>query len=257
MEKFIESDLDIKEVVYAGYVPAGTGKAKHISRPSHGLALHLSGEKTYYFDTGTTLTVLEGDIIFMPKNSNYVVSSKISGDCYAINFNVHSENDFPPFVFRTKSIQEYLTHFKNAKKHWDKKDPSFFARSKSELYSIIALMIEEHGNSYVPKTKYSIIEPGVKYINKNYTSENISITKISELCSITPEYFRKIFREFFGESPITYINKMKISRAKELISSEMYSISEVCELSGYADPSHFSREFKKAVGVSPSEYNPR
>ena len=96
-----------------------------------------------------------------------------------------------------------------------------------------------------------------KYINKNYTSENISITKISELCSITPEYFRKIFREFFGESPITYINKMKISRAKELISSGMYSISEVCELSGYTDPSHFSREFKKAVGVSPSEYNPR
>jgi AraC-like DNA-binding protein len=77
------------------------------------------------------------------------------------------------------------------------------------------------------------------------------------MCGITPEYFRKIFKSFYGSSPLIYINNLKITRAKELFESGMYSVSEVAAHSGYSDISYFSREFKSATGLSPTEYAKR
>ena len=74
------------------------------------------------------------------------------------------------------------------------------------------------------------------------------------MCGITPEYFRKLFCGFYGVSPIKYINALKLSRAEELLASQMYSVTEAAEMSGYTDMSHFSREFKKHTGMSPTEF---
>lgn len=254
MTEFMKYNFDISKIVVACFVPKGNGKAIHKDRPNHGLALHLDGKKEYYFSDGRVVTVEKGDIIYLPENSTYTVRSSLPGDCYAINFHISSDISFPPFVFRVKSISKYLDNFSSAKRIWDTKSLGYEMRCKSLLYSIIADMQEEAFEKYIPKSKYKLIEPAVNYINENFSSEIMSISKLSAMCGITPEYFRKIFREHFGDSPIIYINKMKISRAKELILSGMYSLGEVCELSGYSDLSYFSREFKKATGYPPSEY---
>ena len=64
----------------------------------------------------------------------------------------------------------------------------------------------------------------------------------------------KPFKSFYGISPIEYINNLKIILAKELLESNMYSVTEAAIRAGYTEMSHFSREFKKATGVSPIEY---
>ena len=74
------------------------------------------------------------------------------------------------------------------------------------------------------------------------------------MCGITPEYFRKLFKSFYGISPLKYINNLKITHAKELLASGMYSVTEAALQSGYIDMSYFSREFKKASGNSPKYY---
>ena len=67
-------------------------------------------------------------------------------------------------------------------------------------------------------------------------------------------YFRRIFSKNFGISPIRFINNLKIDRARELLASGLYTISNVAELSGFHDESYFSREFKKHSGKTPKEY---
>ena len=52
-----------------------------------------------------------------------------------------------------------------------------------------------------------------------------------------------------------YIIKKRLQNAIGLISAGYYTLSEVADMSGYSDYKHFSVEFKKAVGVSPSEYS--
>lgn len=256
MKDFIKFNLDISKIVLAVKVISSSDHQKtHINRQSHGLALHFGGHKIYHFEDGHDLEVFKDDIIFMPKRSSYEVEVIEASDCYAINFDFFTDKDFSPFVFRPKNSAIFFENFKAAAYLFRYKYDGYIKGCKSALYEIIYNMEKEYGLSYVSKGKQALIAPAVEYIHKNYTSSHISVEELSKSCGITPEYFRSIFKNIFGASPLKYINNLKIERAKELISSGLYSITDVATLSGFADPSVFSREFKRAVGVSPSKYS--
>ncbi len=65
---------------------------------------------------------------------------------------------------------------------------------------------------------------------------------------------RKIFTDIFGISPINYIHKIRIEKAKELFKGDFGKISDVATSVGYNNIYHFSKMFKIHTGVSPSEY---
>lgn len=254
MKEFMDYDFNIKKIIVACFVPARTGNSTHKNRPSHGLAIHKSGEKIYTFSDGKKLTVQENDIIYLPKHSSYVVTSIIHGDCYAINFDIDEDTVFEPFVTKAKKHNEIIEYFRNATKVWTLKRNGYMMKCKAELHNIIYAIQQEYYAEYLPQDKHAIIQPAIDYIHSKYTKEIISIELLSKMCDITPEYFRKIFKVFYGVSPVRYINNLKISSAKELLESQMYSVTEAALQSGYNEMSHFSREFKKLTGISPSEY---
>lgn len=254
VEKFMNYNFNVNKIILACFVPAGTGDAYHKDRPSHGLAIHLDGEKEYVFDSGKILIVKKGDIIYLPKNSTYKVTSFEVGDCYAINFNISEEIAFEPFVIKAKNTAGFKNYFESAEKAWSQKKSGFEMKCKAELYNVLYALVEEYNLEYISKNKFEIIRPAVEFIHNNYTKMLLNVSELSMMCNITPEYFRDIFHRNFGTSPIKYINNLKITRAKELLSAGFYSVGSVAEMSGYSDISHFSREFKKATGVSPSEF---
>ena len=67
-------------------------------------------------------------------------------------------------------------------------------------------------------------------------------------------YFRRLFKEKYGISPMRYINVNRLKRAKNLLIEDEMSISEISQYCGFLDGYSFSRVFKKWVGISPSEY---
>lgn len=247
-------NFHIDKIVIACCVVKGAGKVNHRNRPSHGLALYTSGCTMLRFHSGKQFELNKNDIMYLPKHSNYDVSLVTPGDCYAINFDFEAPCQFEPFVLHTKNGSGFLEHFKTANMIWNKKALGTEMKCKAELYNILYMMQQEFSAGYIPNAKYKLILPAVDCIHQNYTQEPLSITELAALCNITPEYFRSIFKNYFGVSPLTYINGLKISRAKELLLSGMYTISEAALMSGYFDMSHFSREFKRIVGVSPSRY---
>lgn len=254
MEPFSQDTFNIEKIILACYVEKGQGMTIHRNRPGHGLAFHTSGIKKYVFSTGLTITVMKNEIIYLPKHSSYEVTSIEEGDCYAINFDISLPQQFAPFSCRIKNVSSMLAHFKNARNIWETKKEGYLLKCKADLYDIIYLLQQEHFLHYVSKDKKDILLPAVDYIHEHYRTEVLQIADLSKLCGITPEYFRLIFKDLYGISPKKYITELKITRAKELLASGMYSVTEVCFMSGYTDLCHFSREFKKVTGSAPKYY---
>ena len=102
----------------------------------------------------------------------------------------------------------------------------------------------------------SQIEAALSYMKENYTN-NISLDDVSRTINISPYYFSKLFKEETGEGFVEYLTRLRIEKAKELLSETDMPMKEICQEVGYPDPNYFSRIFKKNYGVTPTEYKER
>ena len=98
-----------------------------------------------------------------------------------------------------------------------------------------------------------ILQSAFSYIH-NHVNEVIEISEIAKKCFITQSHFCRIFKEFTGETPINYINKLKINKAITLLTSTNLSITQIASSVGFDDNSYFCRCFKKHTGLSASAY---
>ena len=258
MDTWITKELIVSKLNLVCYVAPGNGLIVHRNRPSHGFAIKANGSNHYRFSDGTTLTVNPGDIIYLPKYSNYTVSALESGDCYAINFDLIEDLVNTPFVFTPKSFSSLLEKFKQAEHAWTKRKSGYSEQCLSLLYSILSVLKQEFSEQNTPSSGATTIQPAVKYINEHYYfGEEIRISELAELCGISQPYLRRLFQTLYHTTPTAYINQLRLVRAAELIDSGMYSVHDAAELSGFLDDSYFSRAFKKAYGMSPIQYKRR
>lgn len=71
---------------------------------------------------------------------------------------------------------------------------------------------------------------------------------------LSPNYFGDLIKKETGKTAQEYIQLKIIDRAKQLLGAGILSINEIADELGFKYPTHFTRLFKKSVGISPSEY---
>jgi len=94
------------------------------------------------------------------------------------------------------------------------------------------------------------------YIEENYMSK-LSLAELSSKFYVSEEHISRAFKEEFDINLFDYILRLRIERAKALIVENKMKVSEVVELLGFVDASHFTKTFKKLTGITPSEYRDR
>ena len=127
----------------------------------------------------------------------------------------------------------------------------FEVESIRDTYSILLTITTQDFNKYVPNSKRKKLQPAIEYISQNY-SKNITNDILASISGMSTIYFRKLFTETMGVSPIAYVNQLRIEKAKEMLKSDYGTLTDIASSLGYANLYDFSRSFKKHTGFSQS-----
>ena len=97
------------------------------------------------------------------------------------------------------------------------------------------------------------LAPLLKHLNTNLT-DSISVKQMADLVNMSVSRFFSFFKEKMGCSPMDYAKNIRLNEAATQFSITDRLLKEVAAETGFANPFHLSREFKRRFGLSPKQY---
>lgn len=240
------------------------------------MLLYVHHCRTEYLTVdGQKIETEDGFVVYVPTGSEYRVrctESTADGATFQINFRLYDAH-FTPFTL-SSGIAVFTPHDATLAALFEKQmrlgedAATHFTAHKSVLYEILNTLSAEifshggnapaHGNSHdgtpaQEKGKLSVIEPGVAYLYAHY-AENPSVEMLAEICHISPEYFRRLFRAQTGVSPVACKNALRLKRAEQYLLYGDMSVREIAAALSFATEAHFVRQFREKYGLPPLAY---
>jgi len=99
----------------------------------------------------------------------------------------------------------------------------------------------------------TILQRVMEYFH-TYHARNLTLAELAALAGISPHYFTRLFRQSTGVTPHQYLIRCRIERAQALLREGRLTIGQIAQEVGFADQSHFTRHFRRAVGVAPARF---
>lgn len=90
----------------------------------------------------------------------------------------------------------------------------------------------------------------IDHIDKNF-DKPLAITNLAEMAHVSVPTFHRLFKKATDSSPIQFIKKVRLAKAKNLIEFQNMRVSQASALVGYENTSQFTREFKREYGQTP------
>lgn len=113
--------------------------------------------------------------------------------------------------------------------------------------------------SSIPGKKYHQDEDVLKiqsWLETNY-SQSINLENLADQFSLSSRSFKRRFKAATQETPLQYLQKLRIDAAKKQLESNRKPIDEIASIVGYMDQSAFSKLFKRETALTPGEYRSR
>lgn len=122
------------------------------------------------------------------------------------------------------------------------------SRGQSLLQDLLKL---QRFNENAPAV--SGLDESVGYMHRHFRSK-LDLETLANIAGLTPSSYSRSFKREKGLSPVEYLNQIRLTHAKKLLSRPNVSVKEAAGESGFGNEFYFSRLFKREVGVSPTIY---
>jgi len=242
------SDLVVIRVLATNrllHSPVGVNVSR-TDRERWALVLKKGGKTFYQIDTEQFLSDNTHPVI-LPKGCSYSWQCVEPGECIIIEFEALGEGQ-KILPFEVSDSRFIVNGFAKLEKTAEELERRFL------LYEILANLSRSMRSDYVPKDKKIILQPALDHITERFYDSSISNDTLAARCGISTVYFRKTFGQLYGVSPIRYLHRYRIEKAKSILQSDFDSVEQVARSVGYNSLYHFSKMFKHYTGKSPSEY---
>jgi AraC family transcriptional regulator len=117
-------------------------------------------------------------------------------------------------------------------------------------------LLREYGAAVLwPKRQYGGLPReklvrAMEYIQDQLNTD-LTVSVIAQAIGMSPYYFIKLFKESTGQTPHQYVIESRVRKAKELLTTGKFTISEAAHHVGFVDQSHLTRHFKRLFGLPP------
>lgn len=177
-----------------------------------------------------------GEIPLTPANMNHIKYSLVTTFKRSLNED-------------GKSFQQFIREYPSAVEEFLEITPAQLKDGCLTLYDIIFQFCNRDKFSLESSTASKIF----MYIHENF-DKDISLTDIAQHFNLSESYISKLFKNSLDVNFKTYVNKLKIKKAKELLNTKNYKVSDITAMVGCNNTNTFIRIFKQYEGVSPGEY---
>lgn len=86
---------------------------------------------------------------------------------------------------------------------------------------------------------------------------NISVRELADSVYYSERHLNRMFDHYLGMNAKTFSRLVRINQTVRLLKNPGYSVTNVCDLAGFYDSSHFIHDFKAVCGITPQEYRDR
>ena len=245
----IFSDIRVQDIGCVLHFTPQAVKFTTKNRKHHIIGIQLSGNAEHYFQD-RHFNLSENCIYFFNRQEDYRVEVAEKGLAFSIQFSTYEPIDTKSFRIKiedSSSILRSMHIIEQQFTHWGKST----AKGLSELYNLLSKFEEIYEKKYTPKDDR--LQSARNFMNLHF-KENDCIEKAAQQYGLTRRRFNDLFKQRFHTTPKQYIIDYKVGLAKNIMSEEALSITEIAELCGFLDVYHFSKVFKKTTGQTPSAY---
>lgn len=129
-------------------------------------------------------------------------------------------------------------------------------KSPEQSQIVVREMIRKYCNlvqNYSLRNYSPLLQKVINHIDFHYT-ENLSLSVLAELFSVSSTYLSGLFKKEVGITLTDYINQKRIEHSLILLNTTSLLIQNIAEQVGFSDVNYFTRTFKKFKGISPRDY---
>lgn len=213
---------------------------------------------------GKVFYTIDGEKISGNKNSVFVfppgtvrsarTDPESPWEFITVNFTMDLNDECKNFFNKTiiTNGEVYKSKFQDIAHWWMARNPLYKVECKNAVSEILCgILLETMREGEFLHTKK--LETAKSYIQSNFRGK-ITVEELAERAGLSESYFRKIFKQAYGDAPMNYITKLRISAACDLLISGEANVTQAARWSGFDDIYYFSTLFKRHMGMSPTQF---
>ena len=211
----------------------------------------IKGNGTYIY-LNKKLRVKEGDIVFIPENiycySEWHGEPEIEVVYLSCFMHYESFKYEPQIIESSLELQNSIIQISDLLSSSNELD---ILEAYSRFYKLLQSVIVKMRQTDIAFDK--TLQTAIEFITDNW-DKSLSISEVAKKCCVSESTLYHLFQKELGQTPIGFLNSIRINVAIEHLENSNYSISTISRTVGFNSDNHFRKVFFEYTGTTPLRY---